>query len=91
MLAELAALVPAGFEERDVDEGVEYVLYGAEGELPALGDVRAAAGGAFVDVTTSELPDDWAERWRSFHGPVDVGPLCVRPPWEPPRDGAWMS
>ena len=53
------------------------MLYGAEGELPALGDVRAAAGGALVDVTTSELPDDWAERWRSFHGPVDVGDLCV--------------
>ena len=49
VLAELIALVPAGFEERDVDGGVEYVLYGAEGELPALGDVRAAAGGALVD------------------------------------------
>jgi ribosomal protein L11 methyltransferase len=88
VLAELAALVPAGFEERDVEEGVEYVLYGAEGELPALGDVRAAAGGALVDVTTSELPDDWAERWRSFHVPLDVGQLRVRPPWAPPRDGA---
>jgi ribosomal protein L11 methyltransferase len=88
VLAELAALVPAGFEERDVEEGVEYVLYGAEGELPAVGDVRAAAGGALVDVTTSELPDDWTERWRGFHTPVDVGRLRVRPPWAPPRDGA---
>jgi ribosomal protein L11 methyltransferase len=89
VLAELLQLVPAGVEERDVDPAtVEYVLYGAPGELPALGHVRAAAGGALVDVTTAELPDDWDERWRSFHAPLDVGPLRVRPPWEPPRAGA---
>jgi ribosomal protein L11 methyltransferase len=89
VLAELLDLVPAGLEERDVDAAtVEYVLYGAPGELPALGHVQAAAGGALVDVTTSELPDDWAQRWRSFHAALDVGPLRVRPPWEPPRAGA---
>jgi len=89
VLAELLALVPGGVEERDVDEGVvEYGVYGAEGELPALGELRAAAGGALVDVTTSELPDDWSENWRSFHVPIDVGPLRVRPPWEPAREGA---
>jgi ribosomal protein L11 methyltransferase len=89
VLAELLDLVPAGLEERDVDAAtVEYVLYGAPGELPALGHVRAAAGGALVDVTTSELPDDWAQRWRSFHAALDVGPLRVRPPWEPPRPQA---
>ena len=31
VLAELISLVPAGFEERDVEGGVEYVLYGAPG------------------------------------------------------------
>jgi ribosomal protein L11 methyltransferase len=89
VLAELLALVPAGLEEREVDAAtVEYVLYGAPGELPALPDVRAAAGGALVDVSTSELPDDWDERWRAFHAPLDVGPLRVRPPWAPARSGA---
>jgi ribosomal protein L11 methyltransferase len=89
VLAELMELVPGGLEEREVDGGtVEYVLYGAEGELPALGDVRAAAGGALVDVSTSEVPDDWDERWRSFHTALDVGPIRVRPPWEPAREGA---
>jgi ribosomal protein L11 methyltransferase len=89
VLAELLDLVPGGLEEREVDAAtVEYVLYGAAGELPALPVVRAAAGGALVDVSTSELPDDWDERWRTFHGPLDVGPLRVRPPWEPARDGA---
>ncbi len=86
-LAELLEFV-SGLEERDVDaDTVEYVLYGAAGELPALGELRATVGGALVDVSTSELPDDWSERWRSFHAPLDVGPLRVRPPWEPPRDG----
>ena len=89
VLAELLALVPGGLEERDVDaDTVEYALYGAAGELPDLGDVRAAAGGALVEVSTSELPDGWEERWREWHRPLDVGPLRVRPPWAPGRPGA---
>lgn len=88
VLAELLALVPGGLEERDAGDAVELVLYGAAGELPDLGAVRAVAGGALVDVTTSELPDDWDERWRSFHAPIDTGPLRVRPPWAPARPGA---
>jgi ribosomal protein L11 methyltransferase len=89
VLAELIDLMPAGVEERDVDSGtVEYVLYGAAGELPALPELRAVAGGGLVDVTTSELADDWDERWRSFHVALDVGALRIRPPWEPARDGA---
>ncbi len=62
----------------------EYAVYGAPGELPALPDVRAAAGGALVEVSSSEIADDWPERWREFHRPVVVGGrLTVRPPWEP--------
>jgi ribosomal protein L11 methyltransferase len=89
VLAELIDLVPGGLEERQLDAGtIEYVLYGAAGERPALPALRAAAGGALVDVSTSELPDDWDERWRSFHVPIDVPGLRVRPPWEPARAGA---
>jgi ribosomal protein L11 methyltransferase len=74
VLADLMAFAPGGLEERDVDgDTVEYVLYGAEGELPELGEVRAAAAGALVDVSTTQLPDDWGDNWRSFHKPVDVG------------------
>ena len=91
VLAELLALSPGGLEERDLGDAVEYVIYGAPGELPALPDVRAAAGGALVDVSTSEVPDDWSERWKAFHRPVDVSwrfrRLRVRPPWEPPLSG----
>jgi ribosomal protein L11 methyltransferase len=89
VLAELLELVPGGLEERDVDAGtVEFALYGASGELPDVGEVRAAAGGALVEVSTSELPDGWEERWRDWHRPLDVGPLRLRPPWAPARAGA---
>jgi len=86
VLAELLALAPAGVEETNVDGGVvEYAVYGAAGELPALPDLRAAAGDALVDVATTEVADDWAERWREFHAPVTVGGrLHVRAPWHPP-------
>jgi ribosomal protein L11 methyltransferase len=88
VLAELLELAPGGVEEADVDDGlIEYAVYGAPGELPDLPDVRAAAGGALVEVTTTEIADDWADRWRAFHRPVEIaGRLYVRPPWEPARD-----
>jgi ribosomal protein L11 methyltransferase len=55
-------------------------------------DVRAAAGDVLVDVTTEEIPDDWGERWKVWHRPVDVAwnfrRLRVRPPWEPAAGAA---
>jgi ribosomal protein L11 methyltransferase len=92
VLAELIELAPAGVEEVQLDEStVEYAVYGAPGELPSLPDLRALAGGALVEIATTELADDWHERWRQFHRPIavpappggDLG-LRVRPPWEPP-------
>ena len=87
VLAELLELSPAGVEERDLgDGGVEYVIYGAPGELPDLPDVRAAAGPVLVDVSTQEIADDWSERWKAWHRPVEISAngrrLRVRPPWE---------
>lgn len=87
-LAELLELAPGGVEEVDLGDRVEYAIYGPPGELPALPDVRVAVGDALVEVVTTEVADDWAERWKAFHVPVDVGPLRLRPPWEPPRPEA---
>ena len=90
VLAELLELAPSGVEEVDVDAGtVEYAIYGPPGELPELPDLRAAAGAALVDVATTEVADDWADRWREFHRPLVLGDrLCVRPPWEAPQGTA---
>jgi ribosomal protein L11 methyltransferase len=102
VLAELLDLAPAGVEELAVDGGrVEYAVYGPPGELPALPALRALAGGAPVEISTTEIADDWQERWREFHKPVlieapqtaaaaglPVGPaIRVRPPWEPAAGG----
>jgi ribosomal protein L11 methyltransferase len=86
VLAELLELAPSGVEEVQIGpEVIEYAVYGAPGELPALPALKAAAGGAYVDLSTEEIADDWADRWRSFHRPVVIGDrLTVRPPWEPP-------
>jgi ribosomal protein L11 methyltransferase len=85
-LAELLELAPGGVEEVDLGaDGVEYAVYGPPGELPLLPDLEAAVGGALIEVTTSELPDDWSERWKQFHHPLVLGErLAVRPPWERP-------
>jgi ribosomal protein L11 methyltransferase len=90
VLAELLSLAPSGVEESDLEGGdvIEYAVYGAPGELPELPDVEAAVGGALVEVVTTEVADDWADRWRAFHQPIEIaGRLYVRPPWEPPRAG----
>jgi ribosomal protein L11 methyltransferase len=88
VLAELLELAPSGVEESELPgDVIEYAVYGAPGELPALPDLKAAAGGALVDISTQEIEDDWAERWRSFHRPLVLGTrLTVRPPWEPAGD-----
>ena len=84
VLAELLELAPGGVEEVAIGcDVVEYAVYGAPGELPALPDLTAAAGDALVEVRTSEVADDWDRRWREFHKPLVLGSrLAVRPPWE---------
>jgi ribosomal protein L11 methyltransferase len=88
-LAELLAFSPLGVEEVDVDEQtVEYVLYGAPGELPELGVLRASVGEALVEVSSSQIADDWDSRWRTFHRPAEIAEtIRVRPPWHE-RDAA---
>ena len=72
-----------GCEERDLGDEVEYVLYGAPGELPVLPEGVAALGDVQVRVRSAEIADDWGERWKAFHRPAEVGRFRVRPPWEP--------
>jgi ribosomal protein L11 methyltransferase len=85
VLAELLELVPGGVEEVELPgDVIEYGVYGAPGELPALPALTAAAGEALVEIRTEEIGEDWQERWREFHRPLVLGSsLTVRPPWEP--------
>jgi ribosomal protein L11 methyltransferase len=99
VLADLLELAPAGVEEIELparDGGsaqVEYAVYGPPGELPELPELQALAGGVNVELSSSEVPDDWAERWKRFHRPVlvesangSVPSLHIRPPWEDALD-----
>lgn len=83
VLAELLELAPGGVEEERGRTYVEYAVYGVPGELPSLPDLEVAVGPGTVEVETSEVPDDWADRWRDFHRALRIGGrLVVRPSWE---------
>jgi len=75
VLAELLELAPGGVEEVALgQETVEYAVYGAPGELPELPALNAAVGDTPVEVSSTEVADDWSERWKRFHRPVLIEP-----------------
>jgi ribosomal protein L11 methyltransferase len=88
VMANLLELAPNGLEEERGPGWVEFAIYGPPGEVPDLGELQAAAGGSLVDVSTTSVPDDWADRWADFHRPIEVaGRIGVRPSWWDPREG----
>lgn len=88
VMANLLELAPNGLEEERGPGWVEFAIYGPPGEVPDMGEVQAAAGGSLVDVTTTSVPDDWADRWADFHRPIEVsGRIGVRPSWWDPKEG----
>jgi ribosomal protein L11 methyltransferase len=73
-------LFPEGFEEVDAGGALELAAY-----TNAAGEERLWQ--AFGGVRTTEVDEDWEERWRRFHRPQRVGSLWIGPPWEqPPAD-----
>ncbi|MFY9487605.1 MAG: 50S ribosomal protein L11 methyltransferase [Solirubrobacterales bacterium] len=85
-LAQLIELAPTGIEEVRDGDIVEYAIYGPPGEVPTLPDLQVAVGDDLVEVRTTEVPDDWHERWKQFHGAVLItgerGEIDLRPSWE---------
>jgi ribosomal protein L11 methyltransferase len=77
--ARMLGLLPDGFEEVELGHVLEFAAYVDQ-------DGEELLRAAFGEVTSEPVADDWAERWRSFHRPVRVGPLWIGPPWEPPPD-----
>ena len=88
VMANLLELAPNGLEEERGPGWVEFAIYGPPGEVPDVGELQAAAGGSLVDVTTTAVPDDWADKWTDFHRPIEVsGRIGIRPSWWEPKDG----
>lgn len=79
--ARMLDLFPEGFEESGRPGFVELSAY-----TDADGEERLRR--AFATVDSVPVDADWAERWREFHRPVEVGPFWVGPPWEEPPAGA---
>lgn len=87
VLAALLELAPSGVEQVDLDDEVEFAVYGAPGELPELERGEAEVAGVRVVVSGTVVDDDWEERWKQFHQPVLIGKrIYVRPPWEAPLE-----
>lgn len=74
-------LFPQGFEESDGVDGVELAAY-----TDSAGEERLWS--AFGGARSTEVEEDWEDRWRAFHRPVRVGPLWIGPPWETADEGA---
>jgi ribosomal protein L11 methyltransferase len=74
-------LFPEGFEEVDVDGGVEFAAYTNAGGEERLWQV-------FGPGMAQPVEAGWSEAWKRFHRPIRIGPLWVGPPWEAPEEGA---
>ena len=73
-LAQLIELAPTGIEEIRDGDIVEYAVYGPPGEVPTLPDLQVAVGDDLVEVRTTEVADDWQERWKDFHHSMSSRP-----------------
>ena len=77
----LIDLFAEGFEERELEDGVELAAYTARADAVAI---LAPLG----PIAETPVAAGWETAWKGFHRPVRVGPLWVGPPWEPPDEGA---
>ena len=74
-------LFPEGFEEVEVEGGVELAAYTGPGGEERVWQV-------FGPGRVDDVESDWGERWRAFHQPVRIGPLWIGPPWHDPDPDA---
>jgi ribosomal protein L11 methyltransferase len=75
--ATMIELFPEGFAEGDAGELVELAAYTNE-----AGAARLRS--RFGDVSVEPVAAGWADEWKRFHRPVEIGSLWIGPPWEPP-------
>ncbi len=77
--AAFVGLAPHGFEERDVEGGVELAVYADGATLDRMCWQLPAA-------TVEPVDEGWEDAWRAFHRPVEVAGIWLGPPWETPTD-----
>jgi len=77
--ARLEPMLAPGAEEVELDDLVEFAVYGDR--LPTDEAVRALAGDVVLDLVRSAVDSDWASAWQSHLTPVTVGGFTIRPPW----------
>jgi ribosomal protein L11 methyltransferase len=73
-------LFPEGFAQEERGDLVELAAF-----TDRQGAERLRAG--FGEVAAVPVAPGWAEKWKRFHRPVQVGPLWIGPPWEQPKPG----
>lgn len=93
VLAELSVLAPGGVEQVDDGDSVEFAIYGAEGELPEVGELEATLGESRIALSSSRVDEGWETRWKEFHRPVTVpsssggSSIWIGPPWSETPEG----
>ena len=80
-VARLLDLAPGGFEEVDLGDETEFVVYA---DVAGVAAIRRA----FPTAVASPVLSGWEERWREFHQPAWAGGIWLGPPWETPPAGA---
>jgi ribosomal protein L11 methyltransferase len=73
--AVMVEVFPGGFEERDVEDGVDLAAYVDDLEVSSRLEMLGP-------VCTRDVEPGWEDRWREFHRGWRVGTLWVGPPWE---------
>ena len=73
-------LCPAGFEERDGGDDVEFAAYTSR-----EGEERFRR--VFGEADAVDVAPGWEDAWKRFHRPVRIGPLWIGPPWHRAPDG----
>jgi ribosomal protein L11 methyltransferase len=75
----LEPVLAAGAEEVELDDLVEFAVYGET--VPTDDEVRALAGDAVISVVRSRVDSGWALAWQEHLVAVTVGAFTIRPPW----------
>jgi ribosomal protein L11 methyltransferase len=75
----LEPVLAGGMEERELDDVVEFTLYGDA--LPSDDLVRELAGDTLLELVRSEVSSEWASAWHAHLTPVRAGGFTIRPPW----------